>query len=137
MRNRNGQDRANGMMHAETKASRRAILAVLGLAFLDESEARDIEGATLADDASETADDVLSSLGVLSQPQIDWYRAACERNEWTPKEEVAFLKRFGITRIDALADGDVFRTISRDIQSAEVHDAIREELDNNARADVG
>jgi hypothetical protein len=127
LRGRNGQDKANGMMHAETKASRRAILAYLGLAFLEESEARDIEGATLAAD-SETADDVLSSLGVLSQPQIDWYYAARERHEWTPEEERAFLERFGVTRIEALADGEIFRTIARDIQSAAVHEEVRGQL---------
>jgi len=40
---------ANKIMHAETKAKRRATLEICGLAFLDDSEVDDVEGATRVD----------------------------------------------------------------------------------------
>lgn len=41
--------RANKIMHAETKAKRRATLELCGLAYIDDTEATDIEGATVVD----------------------------------------------------------------------------------------
>lgn len=41
------QQRSNKIMHAETKAKRRAALEICGLAFLDDSELESIEGATV------------------------------------------------------------------------------------------
>lgn len=41
--------RANKIMHAETKAKRRATLEVCGLAYIDDTEATDIEGAKIVD----------------------------------------------------------------------------------------
>jgi hypothetical protein len=44
-----GEDKANAMMKAETKAKRRVTLSLCGLGLLDESEAADVPGAVLGD----------------------------------------------------------------------------------------
>lgn len=50
--NKKGDDRANAMLKAATKAKRRATLSICGLGLLDETEVETIPGARIAPDAS-------------------------------------------------------------------------------------
>lgn len=50
-----GEDRANAMMKAETKAKRRVTLSICGLGMLDETEVGSIQGAVIYDDPARLA----------------------------------------------------------------------------------
>lgn len=95
LRNRTGQDRANGMMHAETKASRRAILAFLKLGFLDESEVRDIEGAEryTGDDLANTLDE--SDPATVSYGELVHFKCTAREKGWRRSEWLALLSSYG------------------------------------------
>lgn len=126
-----GQARADAFMWAETKASRRAILAKLGIGFLDESEARDIEGATLQHN-NETGDGVLESIENLATlPQLRWYNAQKRRLGWTEREEQVLLAKFGVARADEVERHDTFTALIRSVQDPDALTAIRSELAAN------
>lgn len=95
LRGRQGQDRANGMMHAETKASRRAILAFLKLGFLDESEVRDIEGAEryTGDDLANLLDE--SDPEPVSYGELVHFKVTARERGWKRSEWLALLARYG------------------------------------------
>jgi len=63
--------RSNKIMHAETKAKRRATLEVCGLAFIDEAEVESIEGAVMLNIEETATDEAPKSVsGVEKTPVI-------------------------------------------------------------------
>lgn len=124
LRNRVGQDRANGIMHSETKASRRAILAWLGLGFLDESEARDIEGAERF-----TADDLANRLedddpATVSLGELIGFKVSAREKGWKRSEWIALLERYGWRHEGAIRRSMLSEVLAA-LESKELLDEIR------------
>jgi len=62
--------RSNKIMHAETKAKRRATLEVCGLAFIDEAEVESIEGAVMLNIEETTTDETPKSMPDMKKTPV-------------------------------------------------------------------
>lgn len=77
-----GENLANALMKAETKAKRRVTLSICGLGWLDETEVQDVKGAkpvTVTDDGEVVEGDLTKALA----QSIDW-------EEWAKHHEAKF-----------------------------------------------
>jgi hypothetical protein len=76
-----GDDFANAVLKAETKAKRRATLSIVGLGFLDESEIETVKG--------------IRGEEPISQEQMDKILTLCPTNQ----QVAANVKRYGVERL--------------------------------------
>ncbi len=138
-----GENRANAMMKAETKAKRRVTLSICGLGLLDENEVESIPGVQPLRDATPDPEDARPA----QRPKIASVtgEVKTKQPEWSPEQKAeAGMLRAQIQAIGGDAADQEFRRIYNDTKYDAPADAIDlfanllrrwQEIDDQAKAE--
>lgn len=139
-----GDELANALMKAETKAKRRVTLSIVGLGMLDESETYTIKGASRVDvdmttgevieapthsaALSQSNEPALPLSPLITVKQVGRMRAIGRSNGWNEPEQNRLFSKFGFNRAEEVTR-EAYDRICDAMESPTILTEVRAELD--------